>query len=211
MCVFHPAIFENTTPYDCGIGVSPKLLLNFSIPRDYIFATLSPSAIATGRVYDYNMLCGPASQFGGYVRTHEKTDNTLKPITVSAITLRPTYNAQGALYYYSLNTGRRLIRRRCTPIPMPDKIIARVHSNATAQKQPDRLTFTRTDGTPIPIRGADNDIIDAPDEPGDEIDDKGTGDGATATYDEYADAVEDLEEIFDDQPVATDEEAGVAD
>ena len=88
MCVFHPAIFENTTPYDCGIGVSPKLLLNFSIPRDYISATLSPSAIVTvtGRVYDYNMLCGLASQFGGYVRTHEKTDNTMRPRKVNAIT-----------------------------------------------------------------------------------------------------------------------------
>ena len=66
--------------------------INFFIPRDYISTTLSPGAIVTGRVYDYNIICGPGSQFGEYVRTHKKTDNTMTTRTVSAIVMRPTAN-----------------------------------------------------------------------------------------------------------------------
>ena len=184
--------------------------INFYIPRDYISTTLSPGTIMTGRVYDYNMLCGSGTQFGTYVRTHENTDNTMRSRTVSAITLRPTGNAQGAFYYYSLATGRRLIRRRCTPIPMPDEIISRVHFIATRQKQPDGFAFTRMDGTPIPIRNDDDNVIDMPDEPVDIIADE-IADEAPVPNDEYADAVENLEEIAENNPVEPDGEAGVVD
>ena len=85
--------------------------INFFIPKDYIATTLSPGAIVNGQTYDYNVVCGPGSQFGTYVPTHESTDNTMAPRTISAITLRPTANAQGSFYYYSLATDRRLIRR----------------------------------------------------------------------------------------------------
>ena len=115
--------------------------INFFVPRDYISDTLSPGAIITGRVYDYNLLCGHGTQFGEYVRTHEKTTNDMKPRTVSAITLRPTANSQGSFYYYSLATGRRLTRRRCTPINMPDEVIARVHYIVERQKCPPRIHF----------------------------------------------------------------------
>ena len=95
---------------------------------------MGPGAIIIVRTYDYNLLCGPGSQYGEYVRTHEKTDNTMNARTVSAITLRPTANSQGSFYYYSLATGRRLIRRRCTPINMLDEVIDRVHHIADRQK-----------------------------------------------------------------------------
>ena len=108
--------------------------INFFVPRDYVSTVLSPGAIVTGRTYDYNLLCGAGSQYGEYVRTHESTDNTMRPRTVSAITLRPTANSQGSFYYYSLATGRRLIRRRCTPINMLDDSIDRVHHIANRQK-----------------------------------------------------------------------------
>ena len=130
--------------------------INFFIPRDYISTTLSPGAIVTGSVYDYNKVCGPGSQYGEYVRTHEKTDNTMAARTVSAITLRPTANSQGSFYYYSLAPGRRLVRRRCTPIVMPDEIIQRVHFIADKQNCPEGLTFTRMDGSPIPINDDDD-------------------------------------------------------
>ena len=77
---------------------------NFTIPDNYISNTLGPRAIIMGRTYDYNMLCGEGSKFGEYVQTHEKTTNTMRPRTVSAICLRPTGNIQGSFYYYSLWT-----------------------------------------------------------------------------------------------------------
>ena len=92
---------------------------NFTIPNDYISNTMGPGSIILGQRYDYNMLCGPGSKFGEYVQTHEKTTNTMRARTVSAICLRPTGNTQGSFYYYSLWTGRRLHRRRRTPLPMP--------------------------------------------------------------------------------------------
>ena len=99
---------------------------NFTIPENYISNTL-PAAIILGQTYDYNRISGPGSKFGEYVQTHEKTDNTMRPRTVSAICLRPSGNNQGSFYYYILLTGRRLHRRRSTSLPMLDEVIARVH------------------------------------------------------------------------------------
>ena len=116
----------------------------------YISKVLSPGAIVTGIIYDYNKLCGAGLQYGEYVRTHKKTDNTMRSRTVSAITLRPTGNPQGLFYYYSLVPGQRLTRRRCTPIIMPDEVIGRVHYIAEQQKCPAGFTFTRMDGSAFP-------------------------------------------------------------
>ena len=103
---------------------------NFTIPEDYVSDRLGPGAIVLGRTYDFNKLCGPGTRFGEYVQTHEDTDNTMRERTVGAITLRPSGNVQGCFYYYSLITGRRLHRRKCTALPMPDEVIARIHSIA---------------------------------------------------------------------------------
>ena len=78
--------------------------------------------------------------------------------TVSAICLRPSGNAQGSFYYYSLVTGRRIHRRRCTTLPMPKEIIDRVHHIARRQKITPGLVFTRIDGTPY---GDDDDEVAA--------------------------------------------------
>ena len=121
------------------------LWYNFTIPEDYISHFMCPGSIMTGRTYDYNHLCGEGSQFGTYVQTHEKTDNTMRARTVSAITLRPSGNVQGSFYYFSLQTGRRLHRRRCTPLPLPDEVLERVHAMATKQKSPTGLVFQRMD------------------------------------------------------------------
>ena len=67
----------------------------FFIPKDYISDVLSPGTIITGKTYDYNLLYGLGSQYRKYVRTHEKTHNTMNARTVSAITLRPTANTHG--------------------------------------------------------------------------------------------------------------------
>ena len=124
--------------------------INFYIPREYISTTLSPGTIVGGRNYDYNLLLGPGTQFGEYVQTTEKTTNTMRLRTVGAITMRPTGNSQGSFYYFSLLTGRRLHRKKCTPLPMPQTAIARIHAMASKQKLPDGLAFLHRNGT-IPI------------------------------------------------------------
>ena len=56
--------------------------------------------------------------------------------TVSAIYLRPSGNTQGSFYYYSLWSGRRLHRRRRTPLPMSQEIIDRVFAGVHFTKLP---------------------------------------------------------------------------
>ena len=85
--------------------------------------------------------CGDGSRYGEYVQTYETTDNTLRPWTISAICLKHTAIVQGSLFYYSLVTGRRLHRRKCTPLPMSDKVVDGVHDIAIQQKYPEGLNF----------------------------------------------------------------------
>ena len=135
---------------------------------------MGPAEIVVGRTYDYNKIYGPGSIFGEYVQSHESTDNIMQERTVSALTLRPSGNVQGSFYYYSLATGRRLHRRRCTPIPMFQDVIDRVHMIADRQKTPEGITFLRMDGTefedllqspalgPTPINNDGGDNTDEP-------------------------------------------------
>ena len=58
-----------------------------------ISTTMSPRAIILGSTLDYTVHC--QLEFGTYVQTHEKHDNTMIPRTTGAIALRPTGNAQG--------------------------------------------------------------------------------------------------------------------
>ena len=133
---------------------------NFTIPEDYISKTYGPGTLILGRTYDYTKLCGTGSSYGEYVQTHEKIDSTMKPRTVSAICLRPSGNQQGSFYYYSLNTGRRLHRRKATTLPMPQEIIDRVHHIANLQNAPDGIAFTKKDGTPYFTDEDDDSIQD---------------------------------------------------
>jgi hypothetical protein len=82
--------------------------LNMFPPEDGVSKTLSPRAIVTGLEADYNKHC--RLEFGAYVQVHEEHDNTMQARTMGAIALRPTGNAQGSYYFYSLSTGRRLNR-----------------------------------------------------------------------------------------------------
>ena len=106
---------------------------NFTIPEDCISNTMGPGTIVLGRTYDFNAVCGEESKYGEYAQTHKKTTNPIKSRTISAICLRPSGSVQGGSYYYSLRTGRRLHRRRRTPLHMPQEVIDRVHHIATIQ------------------------------------------------------------------------------
>jgi hypothetical protein len=57
---------------------------------------------------------------------HKQHDNKMVERTTGAIALRPTGNAQGGFYFYSLTTGRVLNRNQWTELPMPTEVIKRI-------------------------------------------------------------------------------------
>jgi hypothetical protein len=90
--------------------------------------TMSPRMIITGQTVDFNRHC--KFEFGQYVQTHEQHDNSMAPRTIGALAMRPTSNAQGNYYFFSLSTGRIINRAHATPLPMPDDMIERVSALA---------------------------------------------------------------------------------
>ena len=96
--------------------------------KNGISASLSPRTIVTGRHVDFKTHC--RIEYGQYVQTHEKHNNTMDTRTVGALALRPTDNAQGGYYFYSLVTGKRLNRTHWTEVSMPSSVKDRVHALA---------------------------------------------------------------------------------
>ena len=92
----------------------------------------SPRAIIVGTGIDFTKHC--KYQFGEYVHTPEERDNTMAMRTFGALALRPTRNAQGRFYFFSLSTGRVITQGQATSLPMPDDVIDQVHQIAHQQK-----------------------------------------------------------------------------
>ena len=97
-------------------------------PKGGISKTTSPRELITGMKIDYEKHC--QLEFGEYVQVHEDHDNSMATRSTGAIALRPTGNAQGGYYFFSLSTGRRLNRNNWTALPMPNEVIDRVHKMA---------------------------------------------------------------------------------
>jgi hypothetical protein len=68
-----------------------------------ISQTMSPRSIVTGLNVDYNRHC--QIEYGKYVQTHEKHDNSMVTRAMGALALRPAGNQQGGYYFYSLSSG----------------------------------------------------------------------------------------------------------
>jgi hypothetical protein len=73
--------------------------------KNGVFVELISRAIVTGSTIDFHRHC--QYEFGEYVQTHEAHDNSMGSQTVGAIALRPTGNAQGGYYFFSLSTAPR--------------------------------------------------------------------------------------------------------
>jgi hypothetical protein len=120
-----------------------------------ISQTLSPRTIVTGLHIDYVKHC--RVEYGQYVQTHEKHDNTMAPRTVGALALRPTGNQQGGYYFYSLMSGKRLHRTHWTELPMPAEVKDRVHALARRAHASRGLAFTDSDGVNLDTLYPDDD------------------------------------------------------
>jgi len=68
-------------------------------------------------------------------QVHEKHNNSMKPRTSIAIALRPSRNEHGGHHYLSLDTGKRILRRKLKELPMPNNIEDAERRQAAASKQ----------------------------------------------------------------------------
>ena len=84
--------------------------------RGGISTTQSPFEIVLNRKLDFNAHC--KVEFGEYVQTHEEHTNDMNSRTIGTIATRPS-TGDGAYFFVSLVTGRRITRRSWTPMPMP--------------------------------------------------------------------------------------------
>ena len=120
--------------------------VNHQNGKDSAFSTargalqrMSPRTIITVQKVDYKRHC--RFQFGEYAQTHEEHNNSMNPRTIGAIVLRPVGNGQGSFYFMSITTGRVLKRQHATALPMPDKVIDKIHRMARQQKTNPGLVF----------------------------------------------------------------------
>jgi hypothetical protein len=145
--------------------------LNMFPPTDGISTTVSPRTLIAGHHLDYTKHC--RLEFDTYVQVHEQHNNSMATRTTGAIALRPTGNAQGGYYFYSLGTGRRLNRKRWTPLPMPAEVIDRVHALARRSHASNGLSFADRDGIDPhgPADDSNNETYNPADDAADEDDD----------------------------------------
>ena len=190
----------NTVPYN---HFSPVLVAemvfaavfwrNMFIMKNGVSPTMSPSEIILNRSLDVNAHCKVG--FGDYVQTHEEHDNSMDSRTIGAIALRPA-NSDNSYYFYSLVTGRRIIRRSWTDLPVDQTVIDTVHRLARRANAKKTVTFTNADGVDLDVLYADLDRdeddlplaeatagvvdnnIDDDDEDSDYVDNGSTGSGS---------------------------------
>jgi hypothetical protein len=112
--------------------------LNIFPPKDGVSRDINPRELITGVKIDYNKHI--QAEFGEYVQVHEEHNNSMQTQTTGAITTKPTGNAQGGHWFYSLTTGRMLDRCRWTPLPTPADVIERLSALAKANSV--GMTFT---------------------------------------------------------------------
>ena len=104
---------------------------------------MSPRAIMTGKRITYDKHC--KLEFGTYVQTHKKHNNSMDSRTSGAIALRPSGNEQGGHYFLSLHTGKRILRNNWTVLPMPNDVVDAIHRLAAASKQARGIKFMDRD------------------------------------------------------------------
>ncbi len=156
---------HNITPFD---RYPPKIIVEMvfmsvfwlnAFPHKHgISRTLSPRTIVTGKHIDYKTHC--RIEFGQYVQTHEKHNNSMDSRTIGALALRPADNFQGGYFFYSLVTGQRLQRTHWTELPMPDSVKDRVHTMARRANADNGLRFTDSDGNDLDVLYPDGDAAD---------------------------------------------------
>ena len=137
-----------------------------SFPTKYgVSHTLSPRMIVTGSQLNFKQHC--RMPFAGYAQTHEEHEplnDVMIPRTQGCICMGPSGNSQGGYKFLSLTTGKKIVRRAFTELPMPDNAIACIHEFALNEKQGRNLTFLNRLKQPYEDEdSSDDEAIDAND------------------------------------------------
>ena len=87
--------------------------------------------------------------FGRYFQIHKEDQlrNSTAVRKQGAITLGPSGNTQGGHKFYTLNTGKVVVRRAWTELPTPASVISQVH--LLAKGMPSHPIFTDRAGQVI--------------------------------------------------------------
>ena len=112
-----------------------------------VYTHNKPKSNYDGEKITYHKHC--RVEFGTYVQTHEKHNNSMEPRTSGAIALRPSGNKQGGHYSLSLHTGKRILRNHWTVLTMPNDVVDAVQRLAATSKQAGGITFTNKGGNII--------------------------------------------------------------
>jgi hypothetical protein len=144
---------KNTIPFT----YIPKLMLiemvNFVVMWLNAFASksgiseeYSPRELILRRKLDFKKHC--RVPFGTYCEVDDDPEpsNTMQSRTTPAIALGPTGNAQGTYKFFSLRTGKKIKRRNWQEYPIPDSMVAKVHSFAANDGNLGNLAFADRHG-----------------------------------------------------------------
>ena len=115
--------------------------LNMTPTKSSITDRYSPRELICRQRADAKLWC--KLPFGAYAETHEDliNTNTMEPRTRPAICMGPTRNLNGSTRFMCLTTGRKIIRRNFTALPMPDSVIKRIEEIAREEQISDGLVF----------------------------------------------------------------------
>ena len=110
--------------------------LNVFPKEDGVSEHMSPHSIVTGQArMDYNQI---PLEFGSYVQLFDRSVNTIRSRTISAIALNPTGDENGTYRFMSLKTGQVLTKGpgSWTEVLITDLAIAHVEALAKQEGQP---------------------------------------------------------------------------
>jgi hypothetical protein len=120
--------------------------LNAFPSKSGVSSTLSPREIVLKHKLDFKIHC--RAQFGEYCEAHDEPSitNSMTPRTSPAIVLGPTGNLQGTYKLFSLNTFKKIKRRKFTVMPMPDSVIKKIERYANNNTARGNLDFADRNG-----------------------------------------------------------------
>jgi hypothetical protein len=125
------------------------LWINAFPPSSGVSKAFSPRTNMTGTALDFKKHC--QIPFGAYdeVREDRNITNTMYERTPLAICLGPAANFRGSYKLLSLRTGKRITRKQCKELHMPDSIFKRVEDMVIREKKDKTITFRDRSGVSI--------------------------------------------------------------
>jgi hypothetical protein len=116
----------------------------------------SPRELISRHKLDAKLHC--KTPFGAYCEVHTDPDitNTMEPGTKWGICLGPTGKMQGSYKFMSLSTGKKIVRRKFTEMPMTESVMNQIGQWAKKDRTQNGLTFLNKKGMGYEFNDDDN-------------------------------------------------------